>query len=1386
MSLTSYNSFQKTANDGTNSRVDSSGESSIFYPTLTFKANLTLNFQTIGLGLGGGTIEYAFLFHTNTLVYVSINGGAVINIGGAYNANDEFTISMGPSGVGFYRNGSLGYTASYTAGTYRPLFDVNKVNDVVSDIRPSFVAPGLTGATGVTGATGETGATGLGDTGATGATGDAGVTGDTGATGATGEGATGPTGDVGPTGAPGEATNTGATGPTGQAGGIIQLTQVLDNVSSGGGAVIGINTVPNWTTSYTSLGGTLIINTSFSAAKTGAEADYTFSVLIDGSVVGSVTCQLNGFDVFQTIPAIFTVENVAAGAHTITIRIPAGAYVQNCYANMTIQEIVGANSIGLTGPTGQGETGATGAAGETGATGPAGADGAASNTGATGPTGEAGATGEAGETGATGAAGAAGATGPAGTSGPLPTVSYKSNTGFVSFNNVFGSVYSVPFPNLEYSQGSLGLSYNTSTGIFTNNTSAPITVVVTATIAYSNFGNWTYLYKGTTLLYSIFPTDNGNIGLTQNVVLNAGDTLYIALTTSSMTLSSTWPSYLTVTQLDYVSGPTGQTGAAGTTGATGATGVGETGATGATGALGETGATGPTGEAGATGASGEASNTGATGPTGEAGIAGVTGDTGATGATGEAGATGPAGAAGFMPQAVYTNPTNSTIENRVVSSLTGGITSFPFGNLYTSGGQLGLTYEPTTGVVYNYTGSNVTLNLEVNVSFGIGAYHNLLHNSSVVRTYPYGNAAQLSHVYNMANGDIAFYQASGASSFIPSLSEMYITQLDNIQGPTGSTGTVGETGPTGDVGPTGAPGEASNTGATGPTGDIGLTGNTGATGPTGDVGATGPAGAAGFMPQAVYTFPLNSTIEARAVSSLSGIYSFPFYDTYNGAGQLGLTYDPTTGVVYNYTGSNVTMNLEVNVDYSFGSYNQYLYHNSSIVVTGAPNPNQDMSFSHIYNLANGDFAFYSIGNATAQATSASQLSITQLDNIQGPTGSTGTVGATGPTGEAGPTGAPGEASNTGATGATGDVGATGAQGDTGATGATGDVGATGPAGVVGFMPQTAYTFPFNSTIEGRLVSTTTLYAMPFGDIYTAAGQMGLSYDTTTGVVYNYTGSNVTMNMEINVASLNTSYNHYMYHNSSVVASFPTGSAAQFSHMYNLVPGDFAFYGFGSSNNVTSFGGAADRLMYLTQLDNLQGPTGSTGTVGSTGPTGEVGPTGAPGEASNTGATGPTGVVGETGPTGAPGEASNTGATGPTGTGGVTGPTGPAGGGGGGGYSMGSGSLGSSLETPGSFPLYNFDVSSGDIIEYAPSSNNIHIEKITLTGVTDGTVLFMRNSNASGGDVFLLIAQGGGGGSGATQSNIMIRGTTLNAYAVVGTETVMLIYFSSNWHLIGGN
>jgi hypothetical protein len=171
-------------------------------------------------------------------------------------------------------------------------------------------------------------------------------------------GAQGPTGAAGVAGSAGSTGPTGfagTTGSTGPAGGLIKFTTLLDNVSSSAGSVSGPATVANWTASYTSSGGTLIITTSFSAFTTSGVATRTFDLLMDGNVVASSSFLFNNNNVHTTIPCIFNLETVSTGSHTFAIQIPTGTIVDvGDYAHMIVQEVIGANTIGLTGPAGTG------------------------------------------------------------------------------------------------------------------------------------------------------------------------------------------------------------------------------------------------------------------------------------------------------------------------------------------------------------------------------------------------------------------------------------------------------------------------------------------------------------------------------------------------------------------------------------------------------------------------------------------------------------------------------------------------------------------------------------------------------------------------------------------------------------------------------------------------------------------------------------------------------------------------------------------------------------------------------------------------------------------------------------------------------------------------
>lgn len=262
----------------------------------------------------------------------------------------------------------------------------------------------------------------------------------------------------------------------------------------------------------------------------------------------------------------------------------------------------GAGPQGVTGATGpagaQGVTGATGPQGVTGIqgvtgnTGPAGAQGV---TGAIGTTGPAGATGVTGSTGPAGAQGVTGATGPAGAqgvtgfTGPAGRTGVTGATGPQGQQGVTGSTGPAGAQGVTGSTGPQGIQGVTGS--------------------------------------------TGPVG-PQGVTGSTGPQGPQGVT------GSTGPQG--VQGVTGSTGPQGQQGVTGSTGPAGAQGVtGFTGPAGRTGVTGSTGPAGAQGVTGATGPQGPQGVTGFTGPAGAQGVTGATGPQGVTGSTGPAGATGP-------------------------------------------------------------------------------------------------------------------------------------------------------------------------------------------------------------------------------------------------------------------------------------------------------------------------------------------------------------------------------------------------------------------------------------------------------------------------------------------------------------------------------------------------------------------------------------------------------------------------------------------------------------------------------------------------------------------------------------------------------------------------
>ena len=338
-------------------------------------------------------------------------------------------------------------------------------------------------------------------------------------------------------------------------------------------------------------------------------------------------------------------------------------------------------------------------------------------------------------------------------------------------------------------------------------------------------------------------------------------------------------------------GPEGSTGPIGATGATGIQGIeGPTGATGLVGSTGDTGATGETGIDGATGATGPQGDIGATGASGTIGVDGSTGATGLTGATGVAGndgATGATGLTGATGPAPTTASLNYSQTKSAIVDYTGETKPFTIVSaaITTNGGPVQVI---ATGDVNPLSsgGGWVRLNLyRDNTEVGqliqcesAASNENIPYALQVVDTPSAGTYTYSLKFVSGSGGNFQFGEAAG-----PILT---VTELQNVVGATGASGTNGATGATGPAGTNGTDGATGATGiqglvgATGASGTIGVDGATGATGVAGTDGATGATGVAGLDGATGATGPAG----ADGATGATGIFGGALTQNLNGNG----------------------------------------------------------------------------------------------------------------------------------------------------------------------------------------------------------------------------------------------------------------------------------------------------------------------------------------------------------------------------------------------------------------------------------------------------------------------------------------------------------------------
>jgi hypothetical protein len=340
-------------------------------------------------------------------------------------------------------------------------------------------------------------------------------------------------------------------------------------------------------------------------------------------------------------------------------------------------------------------------------------------------------------------------------------------------------------------------------------------------------------------------------------------------------------------------GLTGNSGSQGVTGFTGSKGdIGSTGYVGSHGYTGSKGDTGSIGSSGSTGYTGSKGDTGYFGSHGYTGSQGV-GFTGSSGTTGFTGSTGPAAIVGTL---------NYVQNSQATSTSMSGSPSYPFTvisapAITTNGSPVQIIVTGDANPISN--GGFCLLRL-FRGSTAIGQVvqaESTTANVNVPYCVQFVDAvAAGTYTYNMkvvsGSGSFNFGEATGPV--------ITVTELQNVIGATGYTGSSGTNGYTGSKG---------SDGVIGYNGSIGYTGSKG---DTGYVGSQGPSG------QGL----INQTIILNAVAPSPGAYTAQdvtqWSASYTGTGgQLLITADVTA-----YTSGT-------------GARNYYLKKNGTIVVTGA-------------------------------------------------------------------------------------------------------------------------------------------------------------------------------------------------------------------------------------------------------------------------------------------------------------------------------------------------------------------------------------------------------------------------------------------------------------------
>jgi hypothetical protein len=428
-------------------------------------------------------------------------------------------------------------------------------------------------------------------------------------------------------------------------------------------------------------------------------------------------------------------------------------------------------------------------------------------------------------------------------------------------------------------------------------------------------------------------------------------------------------------------------------------------------------------------------------------------------------------------------------EGQIVFNVETG--EFRLGNGVTSGGlpiftllQLPDTPSSYLGAAGKFLAVNATEDSLEFVDASSGSSFKLVGSVNTEADLPQNYVGDLGDAL-VSIDDTHLYIWTGSQWLDIGAAQTPISGFTGSRGITGFTGSQGNIGYTGSEGFTGSTGFVGSKGGDGFTGSNGYSGSLGYTGSRGDTGISGEQGFRGFTGS-------QGQQGLQGVFGYTGSRGFLGSQGYSGSqgDQGNIGYTGSKGDV-GYTGSFG------DVGYT-GSFGDVGYTGSagvdgtSVKIVGSTATYTDLPASYTGDTGDG---YITLDNGHLNVWTGSSWS--DVGNIVGPKGYTGSQGDVGFAGSQGDTGYTGSFGDTGYTGSQGDTGYTGSQGDIGFDGSRGDLGYTGSQGDVGFagsVGDTGYTG--SAGLDG--------YTGSQGDVGFAGSQGDLGFTGSQGA--GFTGS----------------------------------------------------------------------------------------------------------------------------------------------------------------------------------------------------------------------------------------------------------------------------------------